>query len=58
MISVSERFDTDASGGGSAVVRNVNPPHGFLGTGSITVTAAGGTGQVSVAIDCPDPKGD
>jgi hypothetical protein len=56
-ISTSERFMTDASGSGSAVVRNVNPPRGTVGTGTITVNAGGVAGQVSVAVDCPSGKG-
>lgn len=50
-------FGTNGSGAGQGIVHNVLTPTGWSGTATITVTEAGATGQVTVAIACDPPKG-
>jgi hypothetical protein len=56
-VSTAAHFTTNSAGSGSDVVRNVLPPGGWTGTGTITVSANGTTGRVAVAIACVDPRG-
>jgi hypothetical protein len=52
-------FTSDASGAGSGRLTNVRPDvEPFIGLATVTVTAGGLSGQVTVWIDCPSNKGD
>jgi hypothetical protein len=55
--STPAHFTTNNAGSGSGLVLNVLPPGGWSGIGTITVSASGKTGQVTVAIACSDPRG-
>jgi len=53
----SEEFTTDASGVLSTQIHNVSPDaEPFIGLATITVTAGGQSGQVTIWLDCPSNK--
>ena len=55
----SDDFTVDASGVLSTQIHNVRPDvEPFIGLATITVTASGQSGQVTVWVDCPSNKGD